>query len=382
MKTQLFLSIGLFILILGSCASTKNPGEEKLYGTTWQLEYMSGPRIAFEGLFPDKKPEIMFNKATSEVTGNNSCNGYTAEYALDGKSISFGEPGPTTMRYCGEGEPQFLNMMKKIDGYSFDADGKLNLMIGDVPMMRFKKIQKDGVSGTVEQPGNINSEITKGSKVPTDYFKASGTEPFWGLSIDEEHIVFRTPTDSITMPHTDPDLAQDSNVKRYDVATGSGRMVIQISQTDCTNAMSGAVSPYSVTIEQQNADGKETEKLEGCGRYITDYRLHDIWVLETLNGKTVTKDDFGKEIPSMEINAAENKFMGFAGCNRMNGTLFFEKDLLRFTNVATTKMMCEPNNKEVEFLKALQSGTSYTIENNRLTLSNPSGVLSVFKKVE
>lgn len=59
---------------------------------------------------------------------------------MNGKQISFGDPGMTTMMFCGEGEKFFLNTMKKVTTYKIDADGKLNLMIGDVPMMRFKKI--------------------------------------------------------------------------------------------------------------------------------------------------------------------------------------------------------------------------------------------------
>lgn len=142
MKIQSILFV-LFLFFVTSCGTQKEMTKsDQLYGTTWQLEYMSGPRIAFNGLFPNKKPEITFNKATSEVTGNNSCNGYFAKYTLSDKSISFGDPGPTTMMFCGEGEPQFLNMMKKINAYSFDADGKLNLMIDDVPMMRFKNSQQ------------------------------------------------------------------------------------------------------------------------------------------------------------------------------------------------------------------------------------------------
>jgi heat shock protein HslJ len=45
-------------------------------------------------------------------------------------------------------------------------------------------------------------------------------------------------------------------------------------------------------------------------------------------------------------------------------------------------MACQQGNKEAEFLKTLQSSTTYSIENNRLTLSNPSGKLIVFKKVD
>lgn len=214
------------------------------------------------------------------------------------------------------------------------------------------------------------------------YFVATGTEPFWSIRIYEDSITYITPSDSIAFPHTGPILAQDSNVKRYDVETASGKMTLQILQAECTNAMSGKVSPYNVSVNLQKGTSAEVEELKGCGDYITDYRLHDIWVLETLNGKTVTKADFSKELPMLEIKAAENTFSGFAGCNRMNGVLFYEKGLLRFMNIATTRMLCEPNNKEAEFLSALQSSTSYALENNRLTLSNPSGILSVFKKID
>lgn len=147
MKCQSILFVA-FLFLLSACGATKDTSStNSLYDTNWQLEYMSGPRIAFDGLFPDKKPEIIFNEATKEVTGNNSCNGYSASYsfngiAMDGTSISFGDPGPTTMMYCGEGEKQFLNMMKKINAYGFDADGKLLLKLNEVPMMRFKKVNK------------------------------------------------------------------------------------------------------------------------------------------------------------------------------------------------------------------------------------------------
>ena len=140
MKIQSILLV-LLLTVVNACGSQKEMIQsEELYDTTWQLEYMSGPRIAFNGLFPDKKPEITFNKQSMEVTGNNSCNGYRASYTLNGSSISFGDPGPATMMYCGEGEPQFLSMMKKINAYSFDSDGKLVLKLDDVAMMRFKKI--------------------------------------------------------------------------------------------------------------------------------------------------------------------------------------------------------------------------------------------------
>ncbi|GAA4300612.1 hypothetical protein GCM10023163_22690 [Aestuariibaculum suncheonense] len=123
-----------------SCKTTQSTSEA-LFNTQWELEYVTGPRIAFEALYPNKKPHITFNKDEGKVFGNNGCNGYSAGYTLEGLKMSFGEPGPTTLMFCeGGGEAVFLKTMKKIDAYSFDADGKLNLMMGNLSMMRFKKV--------------------------------------------------------------------------------------------------------------------------------------------------------------------------------------------------------------------------------------------------
>lgn len=215
------------------------------------------------------------------------------------------------------------------------------------------------------------------------YFRGTGNEPEWSLKIAEETIEFtslKPGFESFKSTHVEPIRAMDANVKMYHIATESGTMNIQISHQECVNIMSGEKNPYSVHIEI--VKNNNSTNFSGCGNYITDSRLHDIWVLEKLNGKTVSTTDFMKELPNLEINSATNNFMGFAGCNRMNGTIFFEKGLLRFTNIITTRMACPGNNKESEFLKALQSTTTYKVENMKLMLSNPSGEKLVFKKVD
>ena len=138
MKTIHYTLTTVILLIITSCATTKN---SKLYGNNWQLEYISGTKIAFQRLYPNKKPTIKFNKETHKVLGNNSCNGYSANYTIKDSSIYFSEPGPSTMMYCGEGEQAFLKMMEKVNRFSFDDNGKLNLMLDNVTMLRFKKVK-------------------------------------------------------------------------------------------------------------------------------------------------------------------------------------------------------------------------------------------------
>lgn len=215
------------------------------------------------------------------------------------------------------------------------------------------------------------------------YFRGNGNEPDWNLKISEKAIEFTSLIpgfETLTANHVEPIRAMDANVKMYRITDNAVTMIIQIMQQECSNMMSGAKSGYSVRIELVK-DNKSTF-LSGCGNYITDSRLHDIWVLEQLNGQKVSLADFTKELPNLEINSSNSQFMGYAGCNQMNGTIFFERGLLRFTKVITTRMACGANNKENEFLKTLQSTTNYKVENMRLELRNQSGDELIFKKVD
>ncbi|MFB9077302.1 META domain-containing protein [Flavobacterium procerum] len=144
MKKYTLAVVSVLTLFFASCNASKDTSNEgNLFDTTWELEYISGPRIAFEGLYPNKKPQLTFNQKETRVYGNNGCNGYSAPYTLKGNSLTFGEAGPATMMFCeGGGEQEFLKQIKQVSTYAIDKDGKLNLINGDVPVMRFKKVAK------------------------------------------------------------------------------------------------------------------------------------------------------------------------------------------------------------------------------------------------
>lgn len=113
----------------------------KLEGN-WELNYFTGLRIAFDGLYPEKKPTINFNSKENLVSGNNSCNSYTGKFSLTGNKINFPEPMTSTRMMCldGQGEKVFMSTLSKIRSYSITDDGKtLNLISGDIVTMRFTK---------------------------------------------------------------------------------------------------------------------------------------------------------------------------------------------------------------------------------------------------
>lgn len=231
---------------------------------------------------------------------------------------------------------------------------------------------------------SVNSTVYD-DKTINSYFVGGGEEPFWDVKISNETIEFTSlyaGYEKFNFPHSEPARAMDANVKRYYFTSEDFSVTIQVFQRECVNSMSGEISKYAVKVEIKKNNESKTKVFDGCGKYVVDYRLHDIWVLDQLKGKTVTSDDFARELPNMEIDAAKASFMGYAGCNRMFGKLFSEREILRFTNIGTTEMACIGGNREMEFLQALQSTTTYKIENNRLWLSNNYGMQLVFKKVD
>lgn len=132
--TQLLLNSGSTLVAKLNGVSME---ADKL-GGTWELNYISGPRIAFEGLYPDKRPFISFNFSAKEITGNTTCNGFSAKYTMNGNNIYFADALKTMMFCEGGGEETFLNMLKKVNKYSLN-DNTLTFLIGDVAVMRFAK---------------------------------------------------------------------------------------------------------------------------------------------------------------------------------------------------------------------------------------------------
>ena len=140
-----FLVLTVSFLAFAACKSNQssmNKNATTLEGT-WQLNYISGPRIAFAGLYPDKKPTIVFDLKENKVSGNNSCNQYFGTLKVEGNKINFKDAkmGMTMMACPGNGDQTYMKTLEQIDSYSISDDGKtLNFIMGDIALMRFEKI--------------------------------------------------------------------------------------------------------------------------------------------------------------------------------------------------------------------------------------------------
>jgi heat shock protein HslJ len=142
MKKNIFLiSLLLFLFMACKTIQSTNKLTTSLEGT-WELNYITGPRIALDGLYPSKKPYITFDLKENKVSGNNSCNQYFGTLNSNGNSINFKDAkmGMTRMACPGNGENTYMKTLEQIDSYSISEDGKtLNFLMGDIAMMRFEK---------------------------------------------------------------------------------------------------------------------------------------------------------------------------------------------------------------------------------------------------
>lgn len=139
--TQLILNNGNTVVAKLNGVSVEM---DKLSGT-WEMNYISGPKIAFDGLYPHKKPVVSFNFSTKELMGNTSCNGFSSKFTINGYEIHFAD-ALKTMMYCeGGGEEIFLKMLKKVNRYNLDGN-TLIFMLDDIPLMRFTRQTNETLS--------------------------------------------------------------------------------------------------------------------------------------------------------------------------------------------------------------------------------------------
>lgn len=142
MKNAILVLLVVIVVVIGCTTAKSSTATVSIYNTTWELEYISGTKIAFEGLYPEVKPTLILNEKEMTYGGNSSCNAYTGSFTYENNLLQFGQT-TQTMRFCeGGGEQAFFGMLKKVSKPVIDSDGKLLLLLDDVPMMRFKKVVK------------------------------------------------------------------------------------------------------------------------------------------------------------------------------------------------------------------------------------------------
>ncbi|MBI5662262.1 MAG: META domain-containing protein [Ignavibacterium album] len=216
-------------------------------------------------------------------------------------------------------------------------------------------------------------------------FYARGNEPNWTLEIDLEKGISFSEMNGLNIVTTVVEgiMRGDADLTNLIAHSEDSEISVTITKLKCQDNMSGEMFDYTVQVKIKKGDDPKSEEFIGCGRYLYDYRLNDIWVMEEMTGVELKKENLMQGLPMFEFHLAEKRFNGHAGCNQIFGEIVLCGDKITFSNIASTKMACPEMTVEQKVLHSLnQNIFTYKIEEMKLTLESESGLKMVFRKAD
>lgn len=217
-------------------------------------------------------------------------------------------------------------------------------------------------------------------------FIARGNEPFWNLQIDfDKDIKFISLTDisEFIVPPVKGEKNEDGKVITYSSITEAGEIIITVSENTCSDNMSGEEFSHTVSVKIKRKSDDNFTEFSGCGKFLMDYRLNDIWVMQEMTNIKLNKEELMKGLPVFEFHLNDKRFAGHAGCNNLNSSIEVIGDKITFGKILTTLMACPNMEVERKVSTALNESTFiYKIEKLGLTLENKLGIKMIFKKTD
>lgn len=209
------------------------------------------------------------------------------------------------------------------------------------------------------------------------YFRALGAEPFWDILLNDEFIVYKN-TEGINEVFTISNAIDKSNATQtIKGANKNNEISIILSPGECSDGMSENSFDYKVVVK---INGKNlNDNLNGCGEFIISKKLLGKWELNQFKGADILENKYLKT-PYLLFDGDDFQFSGNASCNGIKGAVVLTSETMKFQNVAATRMMCVHENMEADFLKALNTVTSYKVVDNELQLFANNELVMKFAK--
>lgn len=219
------------------------------------------------------------------------------------------------------------------------------------------------------------AEVNVESSSKSYGFVATGDDNDWKIVMNFVNHTFTfsvASNESASLQLDLPTVAKPfgENGVKYAMPTNTGEMVVTIvpSEKSTCDADVQYEKVYTIALTYFDGSGSELASKKGCGTYLENYNLNDIWVLQSIDGVEIDKIE---KQPYLEFNLREGKVFGFVGCNRVSGNALYYKNAVQFPMLAATKMACPDLDLEQKFLQSLNEGPFYVdYKENTLVLRN------------
>jgi len=233
-----------------------------------------------------------------------------------------------------------------------------------------------------EKIEEIEEAVTNQSKhqdiSSVDFYAVNENED-WKLSITfDGKIVFTDDENDLSFvaDKNEKQVAQGADVVTITAGNATHILRVNIDIAECDNY------GKQVNIMLRKVKEQKGKDYSGCGYYRGAPMLHDIWALEKINGEKASADEFPKELPAFEFNLVTKKMSGFAGCNQVNGDIYFKYNKMIIDPLASTRMYCgEASHLEQQIISVLKSEPIYSFNGLMLTFESVEGSITL-KKVD
>lgn len=217
-------------------------------------------------------------------------------------------------------------------------------------------------------------------------FYAAGHEPTWSLDLGLDRSLRFEIQDgpSIVAPAGRVHRAADADVVRYRTTTETETLTVDVFAADCPLPSTDAGLTHRVRVDLGRPGTDDERRYEGCGRYVVDPRLHDIWVLRGIHGEEVDPRALARGAPTLELHIADGRALGHGGCNDFSASFSVERKRIVFGRATVARKACPTGmDLEARFSEAL-FGRPHTFElgHLRLVLTDREGRTLVFAKVD
>jgi heat shock protein HslJ len=114
----------------------------------------------------------------------------------------------------------------------------------------------------------------------------------------------------------------------------------------------------------------------GCSsvKDIQKKHLNGSWVMKSMNGVSLNKDNFKRGLPVFNFDLSKSTFSGDAGCNLLSSSITVADSTIKFGEIMSTKMACPDNEIEGKVIRILDGNTlRYKIHDGKMILTSPDG---------
>jgi len=250
-------------------------------------------------------------------------------------------------------------------------------------------VTNEDLSSAATAYNSVNMHLDLYDKNITFY----GTNSDWEIFIQSDSILlFKSDSDTLRFLISKKSQTQDVAVVRYyskkeltlhDTVRSKKQITLSIFEGPFLDEASSTYYPFSVRVSINDPLDKQLAYYSGGGFYLGNPRIHDIWVLDSLNKVKVSATDYPNGFPTLEFHLDGGKIHGFAGCNDFSSSFYFIQNQIQFSSTASTLKICMQMTGETSFLSLISNKKyAYYFLTNRLKLKHADGTEVVLKKVD